>query len=136
MIDAAQPRPRPVAEFLLEETRELEAKIAQLRSDPLQLLAAVYDLKNVALALMVKTIRDVACGRLTVSEIAAVVETFAVEDPRPIDIATSALAIARTLVTLAYGRKREAMACICKGGVRAEQWAVTRLTKQATAPCL
>jgi hypothetical protein len=135
MIPAPAPRLRPTAEFLLEEVRELETKIAQLRADPLQLLAAVYDLKNVALALMTKAIRDVACGRLTVQEIAAVVETFTVEDPRPIDVATSALAAARTLVTLAYGRRRESMPCSCKGGVKVEQWAVSRMTRQTAEPC-
>jgi len=132
VIPAPFPRFKSTADLLMEQIRELEQRIQDMRSDPIQLLAAVYDLKNLALIVLEKAVVDVACGRVPTDVAVEVVKSFVVEDPRYIDVATSALAAARALLIRAHGRKKKDNdECRCRDGTLLKNWAVEAVSTGA-----
>ena len=130
------PRLRPTADFLLEQIRELEQKLAQSRRSVLLLAAEMRHLRATALILLYKTVADVACGRLDAEEIQDVVMSFIVSDPRPVDVVASALAAARAVIIAAYGRRRGQPKCICANGDHVAEWAVAAVERGVKTPCI
>ncbi len=130
------PKLRPLAEFLLEQIRELEQRLAQSRRSALVLAAEMRHLRAVALILLYKAVADVACGRLDAKEVQELVASFAVSNPRPVDVVASALAAARVVIIAAYGRKRGHQRCRCSDGRHVATWAVETIEKGVKTSCV
>jgi hypothetical protein len=131
-----QPKLRPTVEFLLEQIRELELRLAQSRESVLLLAAEMRHLRATALILLYKAVADAACGRLDVGEIQKLVSSFVVADPRPVDVVAAALAAARAVIVAAYGRRRGQQRCHCSDGRHVATWAVEAIEKGVKASCV
>jgi len=136
MMLQPQPRIKPAVEFLLEQVRELEGRLAQSRKSVLLLAAEMRHMRSAALILLHKAVADVACGRLDAKEIQKLVASFIVSNPRPVDVVASALAAARAVVIAAYGRKREQQRCHCSDGRHIAAWAVEAVEKGVKVSCV
>ena len=136
MTQPTPPRLRPLAEFLLEQVRELELRLAQSRRSVLVLAAEMRHLRATALILLYKAVADVACSRLDAREVQELVASFAVSNPRPVDVVAASLAAARAVVVAAYGRKRGQQRCRCADGRHAAAWAVEVINKGVKTSCV
>ena len=137
MMSAPQPpRLRPATDFLLEQIRDLELRLAQSRKSVLLLAAEMRHLRATALILLYKAVSDVACGRMDAEEIQDIVVPFIVSNPRPVDVVAAALAAARAVVISAYGRRRERQRCHCSDGRHIAAWAVETVEKGVKTPCV
>ncbi len=136
MSQPAPPRLRPTVDFLLEQIRELEQRLAQSRRSVLLLAAEMRHLRATALILLYKAITDVACGRLDAEEVQDIVISFIVSDPRPVDVVASALAAARAAIIAAYGRRHRQHKCMCANGDHVAEWAVAAVEKGVKTPCI
>ncbi len=136
MMLQPQPRLRPAVEFLLEQVRELEGRLAQSRRSVLLLAAEMRHMRSAALILLYKAVADVACGRLDATEIQKLVTSFIVADPRPVDVVASALAAAKATIIAAYGRKRGQQRCHCTDGRHIAAWAVQAVEKGVKVSCV
>ncbi len=132
----APPKLRPLAEFLLDQIRELEGRLAQSRRSVLLLAAEMRHLRTAALILLYKAVADVACGRLDAREVQELVASFAVSNPRPVDVVTAALAAARAVIIAAYGRRRRQQRCHCSDGRHVATWAVETVERGVKTPCV
>ncbi len=132
----APPKLRPLAEFLLEQIRELEGRLAQSRRSVLVLAAEMRHLRAVALILLYKAVADAACGRLDAREVQELVASFAVANPRPVDVVAAALAAARAVIIAAYGRRRGQRRCHCADGRHIATWAVETIERGVKTPCV
>ena len=130
------PRLRPAAEFMLEQIRELEQRLAQSRKSVLLLAAEMRHMRAAALILLYKAVADVACGRLDAEEVQRLVASFVVSNPRPVDVVAAALAAARAVVISAYGRRREQQRCHCSDGRHIAAWAVEAVEKGVKTSCV
>jgi hypothetical protein len=135
MSQPTSPRLRPTVDFLLEQVRELELRLAQSRRSVLLLAAEMRHLRATALILLYKAVADVACGRLDVREIQELVASFVVSSPRPVDVVAAALAAARAVVVAAYGRRRGQQRCRCSDGRHVAAWAVETIEKGVKTNC-
>ncbi len=136
MLQLTPPRLRPAVEFLLEQVRELEGRLAQSRRSVLLLAAEMRHMRSAALIPLYKAVADVACGRLDATEIQKIVTSFVVSDPRPVDVVAAALAAARAVIIAAYGKKRGQQRCHCTNGRHIAAWAVEAIEKGVKAPCV
>jgi hypothetical protein len=136
MAQQTPPRLRPVADFLLEQIRELEARLAQSRRSVLILAAEMRHLRATALILLYKAVADIACGRMDAKEVQELVASFAVANPRPVDVVAAALAAARAIIIAAYGRKRGQQRCRCADGRHIAAWAVETVEKGVKTSCV
>jgi hypothetical protein len=136
MSQPTPPRLRPLVDFLLEQIRELEQRLSQSRKSVLLLAAEMRHLRATALILLYKAVADVACGRLDTKEIQELVASFAVANPRPVDVVAAALAAARTAVIAAYGRRRGQLRCRCADGRHVAAWAVEVIEKGVKTNCV
>ena len=136
MMAVQPPRLRPVAEFMLEQIRDLEQRLAQSRESVLLLAAEMRHMRSASLVLLYKAVADVACGRLDAEEIQKLVASFIVSNPRPVDVVAAALAAARAVVISAYGRRRERQRCHCSDGRHIAAWAVETVEKGVKTPCV
>ena len=130
------PKLRPTVDFLLEQMRELEQKLAQSRRSVLLLAAEMRHLRATALILLYKAVADVACGRLDAREVQELVASFVVSNPRPVDVVASALAAARAVLIASYGRKRGQQRCRCADGRHIAAWAVETIEKGVKTNCV
>lgn len=130
------PRLRPAVDFLLEQIRDLELRLAQSRKSVLLLAAEMRHLRATALILLYKAVSDVACGRLEAREVQELVAPFAVSNPRPVDVVAAALAAARAVVIASYGRRRGQARCRCADGRHAAAWAVEVIEKGVKTNCV
>jgi len=130
------PRLRPVAEFMLEQIRDLEQRLARSRESVLLLAAEMRHMRSASLVLLYKAVADVACGRLDAEEIQKLVAPFIVSNPRPVDVVAAALAAARAIVIASYGRRRGQQECKCADGRHAAAWAVETVEKGVKTPCV
>ena len=130
------PRLRPTVDFLLEQIRDLELRLAQSRKSVLLLAAEMRHLRATALILLYKAVADVACGRMDAEEIQDIVAPFAVANPRPVDVVAAALAAARAVAVSAYGRRRGQARCICANGDHVAEWAVATIEKGVKTSCI
>ena len=136
MMAVQPPRLRPVAEFMLEQIRDLEQRLAQSRESVLLLAAEMRHMRSASLVLLYKAVADVACGRLDAEEIQKLVAPFIVSNPRPVDVVAAALAAARAVVISAYGRRRGQQGCKCADGRHIAAWAVETVEKGVKTPCV
>lgn len=136
MMAVQPPRLRPVAEFMLEQIRDLEQRLAQSRESVLLLAAEMRHMRSASLVLLYKAVADVACGRLDAEEIQKLVASFIVSNPRPVDVVAAALAAARAVVISAYGRRRERQRCHCSDGRYIAAWAVETVEKGVKTSCV
>jgi len=136
MMLQPQPRIRPAVEFLLEQVKELEGRLAQSRKSVLLLAAEMRHMRSATLILLYKAVADVGCGRLDATEIQKIVTSFVVSDPRPVDVVASALAAARAIIIAAYGRKRGQQRCHCSDGRHIAKWAVEAIEKGVKTACV
>jgi len=130
------PRLRPTVDFLLEQIRDLELRLAQSRKSVLLLAAEMRHLRATALILLFKAVSDVACDRLDATRIQDVVTSFIVSNPRPVDVVAAALAAARATVVASYGRRRGQQRCRCADGRHIAVWAVEVIEKGVKINCL
>ena len=130
------PRLRPAVDFLLEQIRDLEQRLAQSRKSVLLLAAEMRHLRATALILLYKAVADVACGRMDAEEIQDIVVPFIVSNPRPVDVVAAALAAARAVVVSAYGKRRGQARCICANGDHVAEWAVATIEKGVKTNCV
>jgi hypothetical protein len=136
MAQQTPPKLRPTAEFLLDQIRELEQRLAQSRKSVLTLASEMRHLRSTALILLYKAVADVACGRIDAREIQELVAPFAVSNPRPVDVVAAALAAARAVVIATYGRKRAQQRCRCADGKHVAAWAVETIEKGVRTNCI
>jgi len=137
MMSAPQPpRLRPATDFLLEQIRDLELRLAQSRKSVLLLAAEMRHLRATALILLYKAVSDVACGRMDAEEIQDIVVPFTVSNPRPVDVVAAALAAARAVVVSAYGKRRGQARCMCANGDHVAEWAVATIEKGVKTSCV
>jgi len=136
MAQPTPPRLRPAADFLLEQIRELELRLAQSRRSVLILAAEMRHLRATALVLLYKAVADIACGRMDAKEIQELVTPFAVANPRPVDVVAAALAAARTVIIAAYGRRRSQQRCRCADGRHIAAWAAETIEKGIKTDCV
>ena len=136
MMAVQPPRLRPVAEFMLEQIRDLEQRLARSRESVLLLAAEMRHMRSASLVLLYKAVADVACGRLDAEEIQKLVASFIVSNPRPVDVVAAALAAARAVVISAYGRRRERQRCHCSDGRHIAAWAVETVEKGVKTSCV
>ena len=136
MTQPTPPRLRPLAEFLLEQVRELELRLSQSRRSVLVLAAEMRHLRATALILLYKAVADVACGRLDAEEVQKLVASFVVANPRPVDVVAASLAAARAVIIATYGRRRSQHRCICANGDHVAEWAVKTIEKGVKTSCV
>jgi hypothetical protein len=136
MAQPTPPKLRPTADFLLEQIRELEQRLAQSRKSVLLLAAEMRHMRATSLILLYKAITDIACGRLDARELQEMVAAFAVSDPHPVDVVAAALAAARVVIIAAYGRKRAQQRCRCADGRHVAAWAVEVVEKGVKTQCV
>jgi hypothetical protein len=136
MSAPAPPKLRSTAEFLLDQIRELETRLAQSRRSVLLLAAEMRHLRATALILLYKSVADAACGRMDAEEIQDIIAPFVVANPRPVDVVSAALAAARAVIIAAYGRKRAQTRCTCSNGDHVAEWAVATIEKGVKTNCI
>jgi len=136
MTQPTPPRLRPTVDFILEQIRELELRLAQSRKSVLLLAAEMRHLRATALILLYKAVADVACGRLDADEVQKLVASFVVTNPRPVDVVAAALAAARAVIIAAYGKRRSQRRCICADGDHVAEWAVKTIEKGVKTSCV